>query len=315
MGDIIAARFSRRNFLRGSLAVSAIAATVSPIALITAETARAASGSAFSFDEVEAGVDETHHVAAGYDADVLLRWGDPIFADSPAFDPANQTPESQEKQFGYNNDYVGFIPIDGSAEHGLLVVNHEYTTEHLMFPGIVTITDGKIDVAASDARRVGVEMAAHGGTHRRDQEGRRQVAGRARRQAQPPHHRQHRNGTHRPGGRKRPAENRRRRHRHQGVRHLQQLRRRRDALGHLCDGGGEHPRLFHRRTAGGPPRDRQPQAHGRAGRRLPVGEFRGPLRHLQGAERAEPIRLDRGGRRERPELRAEETHRAGALQA
>ena len=95
MGDIIAARFSRRAFLRGSLAVSAIAATVSPIALITAETARAASGSAFSFDEVEAGVDETHHVAAGYDADILLRWGDPIFADSPEFDPANQTPESQ----------------------------------------------------------------------------------------------------------------------------------------------------------------------------------------------------------------------------
>ena len=45
MGEIIAARFSRRGFLKGSLAVSAIAATVSPLALITADDARAAGGS------------------------------------------------------------------------------------------------------------------------------------------------------------------------------------------------------------------------------------------------------------------------------
>jgi hypothetical protein len=168
MGDIIAARFSRRGFLRGSLAVTAIAATVSPIALITADNARAAGASAFNFDEVEAGVDETHHVAAGYDADVLLRWGDALFADSPEFDPAAQTAAAQARQFGYNNDYVGYIPIDGSAEHGLLVVNHEYTNPHLMFPGIVQIVekDGKktIEVAPLSKEQIDIEMAAHGGT-------------------------------------------------------------------------------------------------------------------------------------------------------
>ncbi len=41
MGEIISARFSRRGLLKGSLAVSAIAATVSPIALILADEARA----------------------------------------------------------------------------------------------------------------------------------------------------------------------------------------------------------------------------------------------------------------------------------
>ncbi|MBX3570545.1 MAG: PhoX family phosphatase [Rhizobiaceae bacterium] len=164
MGDIIARRFSRRGLLGGSLAVSAIAATVGPIALITAGNARAETGSVFSFDEVEAGIDETHHVAAGYDADILLRWGDPLFADSPEFDPANQSAAAQQRQFGYNNDYVGYIPIAGSAEHGLLVVNHEYTNEHLMFPGIVTVADGKLDIAPADAARVAIEMAAHGGT-------------------------------------------------------------------------------------------------------------------------------------------------------
>jgi uncharacterized protein len=164
MGDIIAARFSRRALLKGSMAVTAIAATVSPMALLTAEKAHAGGGSAFTFEEVEAGVDETHHVAEGYDADVLLRWGDPIFPDAPEFDPANQTPEAQERQFGYNNDYVGYIPLDGSSEHGLLVVNHEYTTEHLMFPGIVTVSGGKAEVADPDQKRVDIEMAAHGGT-------------------------------------------------------------------------------------------------------------------------------------------------------
>ncbi|MBU2193349.1 MAG: PhoX family phosphatase [Alphaproteobacteria bacterium] len=164
MGEIISSRFSRRGLLKGSLAVAAISATVSPIALILADEARAEAASAFSFDELEAGVDETHHVAAGYDADVLLRWGDPLFADAPAFDPANQTAEAQAKQFGYNNDYVGFVPIDGSADHGLLVVNHEYTNPHLMFPGLVKIVDGKVEQGPLSKEQVDIEMAAHGGT-------------------------------------------------------------------------------------------------------------------------------------------------------
>jgi secreted PhoX family phosphatase len=164
MGEIISTRFSRRGFLKGSLAASAIASTVGPAALLSAEKARAANGSAYSFTEVEAGVDPHHHVAEGYDADVLLRWGDPLFPDSPAFDPTKQSAEAQRRQFGYNNDYVGFIPLDGSAEHGLLVVNHEYTNDHLMFPGIVSVAEGKLKVAPADSKRVDIEMAAHGGT-------------------------------------------------------------------------------------------------------------------------------------------------------
>ncbi|QUS35690.1 PhoX family protein [Falsirhodobacter algicola] len=164
MGDIIAARFSRRGFLKGSMASAAIAATVSPMAILAADKARAQGMSAFNFPEVEAGVDADHHVAEGYDADVLLRWGDRLFPDAPEFDPAAQTEAAQERQFGYNNDFVGFIPLDGAADRGLLVVNHEYTNEHLMFPGIVTIEDGEIAVADATRERVDVEMAAHGGT-------------------------------------------------------------------------------------------------------------------------------------------------------
>ncbi|MBY5756350.1 PhoX family phosphatase [Rhizobium leguminosarum] len=166
MGEIVGKRFSRRNFLQGSLAVSAIAATVSPIALMSADEARAADnkGSAFNFSEVEAGVDDKHHVAEGYDADILLRWGDAVLPGAPQFDPAKQTADAQSKQFGYNNDYVGFIPLEGSSEHGLLVVNHEYTNPHLMFPGLVQVVDGKIKQGALSKEQVDVEMAAHGGT-------------------------------------------------------------------------------------------------------------------------------------------------------
>jgi uncharacterized protein len=173
MGEIIAARFSRRGFLQGSLAATAISATVTPMALIAAGDAKAQGAQAMSFDfpELEAGVDADHHVAEGYNADILLRWGDPVFPDAPAFDPENQTAEAQARQFGYNNDFVGYIPIDGSSEHGILVVNHEYTNAHLMFPGIVTVADeetaeanSELSIAPADRSRVDIEMAAHGGT-------------------------------------------------------------------------------------------------------------------------------------------------------
>lgn len=164
MGDIIAARFSRRGFLKGAMASAAISATVSPLAILAADQARAQGASVFNFPELEAGVDADHHVAEGYDADVLLRWGDKIFADAPEFDPATQSEAAQERQFGYNNDFVGFLPLDGAADRGLLVVNHEYTNEHLMFPGIVTLKDGEIQVADATEDRVNIEMAAHGGS-------------------------------------------------------------------------------------------------------------------------------------------------------
>jgi secreted PhoX family phosphatase len=163
MGEVIAARFHRRDLLKGALAVSAISATMGPLALAAARPAAAQDGS-FQFEEIEAGVDENHHVAPGYRADILIRWGDPVVAGAPAFDPMNQTAEAQSQQFGYNNDFVGFIPIDGSAEHGLLVVNHEYTNEELMFPGAATKITKEDKFGYLTADIAAIEMAAHGGS-------------------------------------------------------------------------------------------------------------------------------------------------------
>ena len=159
MGDIVAKRFGRRDVMRGALVASALAAVGGASAIFGGRKAEAATSN-YAFEEIGHGVDETHHVAKGYDADVLIRWGDPVFADSPAFDPRNQSEASQTQQFGYNNDYLGFHRL--TSDRAVLCVNHEYTNEELIFPGIGRQDkDGFPDMTAE---MVGVEMAAHGGT-------------------------------------------------------------------------------------------------------------------------------------------------------
>jgi secreted PhoX family phosphatase len=131
IGDVIAARYRRRDILKGALGVAAIAATVSPLAIAAAQKAQAGAVT-FDFKEVAAGVDERHHVAEGYDADVLIRWGDAVLPGAPAFDPLHQSAAAQKAQFGYNNDFLGYLPMPGAAnpsQHGLLVVNLDYTNE------------------------------------------------------------------------------------------------------------------------------------------------------------------------------------------
>ena len=161
IGDIILRRYSRREMMRGTLGVTAAAALFGP-AVLAPRTVHAESPSVdrFDFEELAAGVDETHHVADGYRAQVLLRWGDPLFPDSPAFDPLKQSAAAQLKQFGYNNDYVAFIPLDTDGTRGLLCVNHEYTNEEVMFPGIPR--QDTICFKDMTAELVDIEMAAHG---------------------------------------------------------------------------------------------------------------------------------------------------------
>ncbi|XKE46086.1 PhoX family phosphatase [Halomonas organivorans] len=162
IGAIIERRYSRRGFLKGvgsaGLGAAAIGA-MNPIA--SAVAAEAGSLDRFAFDEIAHGVDTTHHVAPGHDARVLIRWGDPLFADAPAFDPHDQSADAQERQFGYNNDYVGFVPLEGRLDRGLLVVNHEYTNEELMFPGLPAPQAGDDFTGITD-EMMEIEKAAHG---------------------------------------------------------------------------------------------------------------------------------------------------------
>ncbi|UYG07208.1 PhoX family protein [Halomonas sp. M4R1S46] len=162
IGEIIERRFSRRGFLKGAGSAGLGAAAIGAMnPLAAAIAAEGGNLDRFAFDEIPHGVDTTHHVAPGHDAEVLIRWGDPLFADAPAFDPHNQHADAQERQFGYNNDYVGFVPLAGRLDRGLLVVNHEFTNEELMFPGLPGPQD-EHDFSGITAEMTEIEKAAHG---------------------------------------------------------------------------------------------------------------------------------------------------------
>lgn len=91
----------------------------------------------FDFTEIQSGVDGNIHVPNGYDADVLISWGDAFDSTMEPFDPYNQTLEGQLRRFGYNNDFIGYVSLpEGKTNnyHGLLCVNHEYAYEPMMFP-------------------------------------------------------------------------------------------------------------------------------------------------------------------------------------
>ena len=162
IGDVINRRYGRRDVLRGSLAVTATTALFGTTALTAPKSAHAATAadSRYAFNELTWGNDTAHLIAEGYNADILVRWGDPITADAPEFDVMNQSAEAQSKQFGYNNDYVGFAEIEPGR--GMLCVNHEYTNEEVMFPEI-----GRQDRSGFEQMTeelVNIEMAAHGGS-------------------------------------------------------------------------------------------------------------------------------------------------------
>ncbi|MEO9323577.1 PhoX family phosphatase [Nocardioides sp. C4-1] len=94
--------------------------------------------------------------APSFTSAVVVRWGDPVVA-GPAFDAHRQSVEAARTQFGYNCDYVGLLPLDPfkrrdpdaavPGDEALLVVNHEYTDENLMFPAD-TYTDDEIKAIA-----------------------------------------------------------------------------------------------------------------------------------------------------------------------
>lgn len=168
LGDIINVRFSRRGFLASASAAAAASgfgcATGAPQAR-GAKTTRN-----FDFAEITRGADGDHHAPEGYHTDILLRWGDAVFADSPSFDPYQQSAAAQERQFGFNNDFIGYYSLDAKADgrqRGLLCVNHEFTSTDLMFPGLagreLTQRECEIEMAAHGSTVIEIEQDGEGG--------------------------------------------------------------------------------------------------------------------------------------------------------
>jgi len=181
---------SRRDFLSNGLK-SSIALT-----LLSKPAEAKASGeyNGLSFTEIPHNLSNKHRLSPDYRTQILLRWGDPLFAESAeeqqAFDPVNLSPQQQSRRFGYNNDFIGFMPLSSfdktaqvhdfvagsggpapsqltSAQHyqsnnsqrGLLCVNHEYTMPHMMFSGYADKKSGYRDTSA---KHLAVELQANG---------------------------------------------------------------------------------------------------------------------------------------------------------
>lgn len=148
--DVVGARLSRRAMLRGMLAGAAAASV--PV--------RAKAAPQLTFEELAPVLDDKHHLATGYDAQVLLRWGDPILLGAPAYHPRQLSEAAQLGQYGYNNDFSVYLPLDPKRPnaHGLLCVNHEYTDPQLMFPGLTRRNAASL----LTPEQAMTEQAAHG---------------------------------------------------------------------------------------------------------------------------------------------------------
>lgn len=167
--DVLSRRYSRRDLLRAG-------AQVAPLLLLPDALAGAAArdGGALTFTPIQGSSADAVRVAPGYSAQVLLRWGDPLFGGARALDPRGLATGAllregaeaeQSRQFGYNCDALGYFPLDRSGRRGLLCVNHEYTNDELIFPGRLAMgREGRVlaDWIRRHPEAVGVTMAAHG---------------------------------------------------------------------------------------------------------------------------------------------------------
>ncbi|MFD6417335.1 PhoX family protein [Streptomyces sp. NPDC060194] len=165
-GDIIARAVSRRSVMRTAAVVTA-ATAVGATALTQAAPPATASGRTpagphggptpdgargLRFAPVAPNTADKVTVPKGYGQNVVIRWGDPILRGAPAFRADGQSAAAQARQFGYNNDFLSLLPLDRDRQ--LLVANHEYTDEVLMFAGY--------DAANPTREQVEIAWAAHG---------------------------------------------------------------------------------------------------------------------------------------------------------
>ncbi|MGK5499138.1 PhoX family protein [Streptomyces sp. URMC 125] len=158
-GDVVRQALSRRGMLKGAgvlaLAAGGVAAGAAPAA------AAPAAGSAarrpprgLDFAPVAPNTADAVTIPPGFRQEVVIRWGDAVLPGAPRFDARRQNASAQALQFGYNCDYLALLHLPRRRGQKLLVANHEYTSEELMFPGY--------DPDAPTRAQVETAWAAHG---------------------------------------------------------------------------------------------------------------------------------------------------------
>ncbi|WP_299844621.1 PhoX family phosphatase [uncultured Roseovarius sp.] len=125
---VVETAISRRGFLGGVLALGSGA---SAMGVLMSSSAARAEGR-FAFTPIGIHTDPTVHVPEGYDWDLLIRWGDPLFSDAPKFDNATGgAAEGADRIFGENTDGMESFLV-GDAQ--VIAVNHEYANRDINLP-------------------------------------------------------------------------------------------------------------------------------------------------------------------------------------
>jgi hypothetical protein len=144
---------ARRVFVLGGLGALAVGA----LAPWLASRAIAVDGRPLiGFTSVPVSEKDAVVVPEGYEAVAFAAWGEPVGVpdNMPAFRwDASNSAADQAVQMGMHHDGIHYYPLDGSSTHGLLVMNHEYTDDGLLFP------DGKSHWTAAKVHKA---QAAHG---------------------------------------------------------------------------------------------------------------------------------------------------------
>ncbi|MEM7377117.1 MAG: PhoX family phosphatase, partial [Pseudomonadota bacterium] len=85
----------------------------------------------FAFDAIDISTADGITVPPGYRADVVVRWGDPLWSDAPEFDHATRgNGASQARAFGDNNDGM---EVYANGDKTILIVNNEYTNRKIIW--------------------------------------------------------------------------------------------------------------------------------------------------------------------------------------
>ncbi len=164
LGDVITGALSRRSMLRAGAVMTLAAGAVAGTAALTGTASAAATTAGkpgpgavppgLRFEPVAPNTADAVTIPPGYEQEVVIRWGDPVLAGAPQFSPAGQSATAQARQFGYNCDYLALLDLPGERDRKILVANHEYTDEVLMFAGY--------NAANPTRAQVEIAWAAHG---------------------------------------------------------------------------------------------------------------------------------------------------------
>jgi uncharacterized protein len=165
LAQVVEGRFSRRDVVRagGILAAAGFlgARAAMPAAAVTGTEMASAAGSGrvrprsvLGFVAVPAGSADEVVLPKGYVAEVLIPWGTPLREGGPRWrKDASNTAAEQAVQVGMHHDGMSFFAASDQGDRGLLVLNHEYTDNTLLYEdGNTALTKAKVDKA----------LAAHG---------------------------------------------------------------------------------------------------------------------------------------------------------